>query len=368
MDKRTYRFLWVAATVLVLGLGTGLFASYLGHSAFAQGAAAGPDELAYVPADTRLIAFIDVREVLRSGLRQNVRTPLDSSPAGTTDPPAPRSGRFATRQAVLASRSALRRTDLARLAGARSAQAGASTVLRDFQTKTGIDIETDIDRVVASFPDRPADGPSEPSLMLARGRFDEIRIAGVIEDQGGEVEQYKGTRLLTHPGPGDRTSLAFLEPGLVAVGSTGLVRQAIDVKAGAPSVTGSTDLMMWVRDVSDGTMWAVGRFDSLAERARLPVGMAEQLPPITWFAASGRLDAGLHALIRAEARDQAAADSLRELLRGFLALARLHGNGKTDLTTLMNAVQIGGDGKTVSLAFSASPELLDALGALQPLF
>jgi hypothetical protein len=45
MTKKTRLFLLIAAGVLVVGLGTGLIASYIGLPALALGGAEGPDEL-----------------------------------------------------------------------------------------------------------------------------------------------------------------------------------------------------------------------------------------------------------------------------------------------------------------------------------
>ena len=49
-----------------------------------------------------------------------------------------------------------------------------------------------------------------------------------------------------------------------------------------------TVLMRLVRDIDDGNAWAVARFDQLTG-TRLPQELANQLPPISWFAASGQL-------------------------------------------------------------------------------
>ena len=64
----------------------------------------------------------------------------------------------------------------------------------------------------------PTEG--EPPLVLARGRFDEVRIEGLVRDQGGSVEDYKGSRLLVQEEK--KLAVVFLEPGLVAIGGPAL--------------------------------------------------------------------------------------------------------------------------------------------------
>ena len=314
MTKRTRLFLLIAAGVLVVGLGTGLVASYVGLPALALGGTDGPDELSYVPADANLVAYANVRDVMNSELRQKIRALKPDAHAHD-----------------------------------------------DFEEKTGINIENDIDEVVASMS---AVDENESALVVARGRFDQVRIEGLIREHGGQITDYKGTRLASHTPENDHEiALAFVEPGLVAFGSGNAVRRAIDRKGGGPNITGNDEVMNLVRDIDDGNAWAVGRFDAIASRAKLPREVASQLPPINWFAASGHVNGGLRGLIRAEAKDDAAAQNLRDVLRGFMALARLQSNARPELEAMMNSLELGGEGKTVSLAFALPSEIIDMIGA-----
>ena len=75
--------------------------------------------------------------------------------------------------------------------------------------------------------------------------------------------------------------------------------------------------------------------------------MMTQLPPINWLAASGRIDSGLHGLVRAEAQDEQGAQNLRDVVQGFLALARMQGarepayKGMLDSVALSRRRQVG---------------------------
>jgi hypothetical protein len=319
MTKKTRVFMLIAAGVLVAGLGTGLVASYMGLPTFAIGGADGPDELRFVPADARVVAYANVRDVMNSELRQKVRQ---------IHPDSERHN--------------------------------------DFEEKTGINIENDIDEVVASIGAAAED--TENALVIARGRFDQVRIEGLVREHGGAVTDYHGARLLTHTrvndqGHGDM-ALAFMEPGLVAFGSASAVQKAIDRRSGGENITGNDEVMGLVRDIDDGNAWAVGRFDAIASKARLPREVANQLPPINWFAATGHVNGGVRGVLRAEARDETAAQNLRDVLRGFMALAKLQANTRPELTAMMSSLELGGEGKTVSLAFALSSDVIDMLGAL----
>ena len=315
MTNRTRRFLFVATGILVVGLGTGLVASYMGGL---QGLALiggnGPAELAYLPPDARMVAFANVRDVMDSELRQKLMQQLQPGTADGSD--------------------------------------GADA----FERETGINIQTDVDLVVAS-----ADTIGQaPPLVLVRGRFNPTNLESLARQKGAVVEEYKGKRLITHDGMG----LVFVEPNLVAVGAPAALRRAIDTKESGNNVTSNAEIMRLVKDIDDGNAWAVARFDALTGGQQLPADLAKQLPAINWFAASGHVNGGIRGTVRVEARDEAAATDLREVIRGFIALARLQTNQRAEFADLMNSLELGGLGTTVSLGFAVPPEMIDALGAL----
>jgi hypothetical protein len=317
MNKRTRLFVAVASGILVAGLGTGLLAAYVGgFQNLTIIGGDGPDELVYVPADTHFVAFANVRDVMDSELRHKLSTLQPDSSRGP----------------------------------------------EQFKEQTGIDIETDVDYVVASFPAMGQATGEQPPLVLARGRFDEVRIEGLVRQQGGTVEDYKGSRLLVN----DEKNFAvvFLEPGLVALGPSAAVRASIDTKAAGSSVRNNDEVMRLVRDIDDGDAWVVARFDALTG-GKLPAEVASQLPPINWFSARGFVDSGLQGQLRVEARDEASAQNLQEVVRGFMALGRLQSGQHPEVGEFLNSVQLSGEGKTVSLSFSLPSEMIDALGALR---
>ena len=201
-----------------------------------------------------------------------------------------------------------------------------------------------------------------PPLVLARGRFDQVRLEGFAREEGGVVEDYKGIRLITH----DNFGVAFVEPGLVALGAPAAVRRAIDTKlAGTGNVTGNDELMQLVKQVDDGTVWGVARFDALTGDAH-PAEVKDRLPAISWFSIKGVVNGGIEGLISAEARDDQAAQDLRQVIQGFVALGRMQaGPNHPEIADFLNSLQLTGQGKTVSLGFSVPSAMIDTLGALR---
>ena len=315
MTKRTRRFLFVATGILVVGLGTGLVASYMGGLPGLNIIGSnGPAELAYLPADTQMVAFANVGDIMNSELRQKLM----------------------------------------------QFQPGAAEGADRFQQETGINIQTDVDHVVAAVS---ADSlPNGHPLVLIRGRFNPSNLESLARDKGAVVEEYKGKRLITHGEAG--MGLVFVEPNLVAVGAPAALRRAIDTKADkSTNVTSNAELMALVDDIDDGNAWAVARLDALAA-GPLPADLASQLPPVNWFAASAHIDGGLRGVIHAEARDEKSANDLRDVIRGFIALARLQMGERAEFADLMNSLQLGGLGNKVSLGFAVPSEMIDALGKM----
>jgi hypothetical protein len=144
------------------------------------------------------------------------------------------------------------------------------------------------------------------------------------------------------------------------------VRRAIDVKSGGGgSITGNADMMALIRDVDAGDAWAAGRWDAMNAAGQLPQGFAGQIPAITWFTATGHIGSGIEGAVRAEAGTDEDATDLRETIRGFMALARLQTRQQPALSTLIDSLRLGGEGRTVSIAFTVPADTIDALAALQ---
>jgi hypothetical protein len=324
-----------SAAVVVSGLCTGLVA-YYGGGFPALSASRGPIELAYVPSDTAVVAYADVRAIMDSELRQRLKIAV----------PTPGQGQA------------------------------------EFQAATGIDIERDIDYVVAAMVASSGQmSPDKSGLIVARGRFDVVKLEGLAREHGGTVEEYRGKRFVsvTHSAQAPDTvppatpeagpvlhehsgsmTIAFLEPGLVAVGESTAVKHAIDAQMSAQSITSNNEMMELVSDIErTNNAWAVGRLDVLTSHAQLPEQIANQVSAVKWFAAAGHVNGGFSGSIRAEARDDQAAENLRDVIRGVLALGRLQGQSDPRVNALSQSLELTGTGRTVSLSFTVPAELLD---------
>ncbi len=323
MSNKTRYFVAISGAILAIGLGTGLVSSYMGLPVSVFSSAAGPDELQYVPADAAVVAYANVREVMDSDLRKRFKE------VGPTDEQK-----------------------------------------NDFEEKTGLNFEQDIDSVVAAVlaNNTLSKQPVKSFLILARGRFDAARLERLALDHGAEVSDYQGKRLITHHDKDndldtidDDMGVGFVEADLIAFGSVPAVRASIDARASNRNVVSNNDMMKLVNELDNANAWAVGRFDAIANQAGLPSEIQSQMPAITWFSAAGHVNGGISGQFKAEAKDEASAQNLRDVVRGFLAMAKMQAGSKPGMQQLADSLVLSGEGKTVALQFSVPTEVIDLL-------
>ena len=117
--------------------------------------------------------------------------------------------------------------------------------------------------------------------------------------------------------------------------------------------------MNLVRSLDTGNAWAVGRFDALTSHARLPTAVLEPVAGHHLVLGQRPRQRRHRGVLRAEARDDEAANNLRDVVRGFLALAKLQAGSQPEMQTMMQSLELGGTGKTVALSFAVPAEVFD---------
>ena len=312
MKVNTRTVLLAGAGVLVVGLIAGGMAYMQGGFQTLAVAKSGPDELRHVPDNATLVAYANVRDVMVSSFRDHLR---EFSPD------------FDGQQ--------------------------------QFREETGIDLESDIDSVVATLV---PDGDESSGLVLLNGRFDPQRLERLARQHGGHVEEYSGQRLFTRVVDEAEVSMSFVEPGVLALGSAGMVRGAIDMSTGdaADNVTANERLMGLLTYVRGGNnAWAVAEFERMDATSYVPEELLSQVPPITAMAVSGRVNGGLSGTMTVETRDEQSGQDLHAVVQGLVALARLRVGSRPDLRGWIDSVQLVQAGNSVTLEFDLPPEILE---------
>lgn len=316
MTRQTRLFVLGASGLLVLGLCAGLFA-YVNREAALAVAVDGPVEFRYVPADASVVAYANIREVMLSDVRERIR------------------------QIAL--------DDIGQ---------------NELQSQFGLDIEHDIDHMLAFLS--PGVEGRLAGLVLFRGRFDTTRLEGVVRAGGATVDIYEGKRVVSvDTDEAGSLAMVFMEPGLVAVGDLSTVQQAIVRGSTTSDITSNSNMMGLLDLVETGSnAWAVGRFGDLSALGFLPDEVSAQMPAVAAFAISGRVNGGLSGSLSIEGRDEEAGQNLRDVLRGFLALAAMQTTGRPALQTMIDSLQLSGAGAFATLSFWVPSDALDLLLSL----
>jgi hypothetical protein len=139
------------------------------------------------------------------------------------------------------------------------------------------------------------------------------------------------------------------------------------MQSGGDNVTDNTEMMAHIRALNSGNnAWVVGRFDSLTKQANLPDAVMARLPAITWFSVGTHINGGITGVFSAEARDEAGAANLRDVVRGMLALAKLQAGSRPEVQAAIDSLAVEGQGTSVRLSFAVPSQVIDLFGqALQ---
>lgn len=319
MRRRAYHGFFGSTGILALGLTAGWISYVQGGLPAEAIAQIGRGELRYVPADANIVAYVNVQDVMLSEFGQRLH-------AVETD-----------------------------LGG-----------LRQLQEQTGIDIEADIDQIVACLI--PTSENTKPNaLVVLEGRFDTVRLEELTRGNGGTIENYLGTRLLKMETGFDEVTMAFMEPGVIALGSDATVRRVLDLPSAGGDVTSNRRLMALMSHIEgDSNAWAIGQLDDQTALTWLPDEVGSQVSRLTAFAVSGLVNGGVKGSIRADARDEEAGQNLHNVLQGFLALARMQSGSRPELHGMLDSFRVSIARSTVTLTFAVPPEILELLEPNRP--
>ncbi|HJN47070.1 MAG: hypothetical protein QGI10_09035 [Vicinamibacterales bacterium] len=313
MTRQTRYFVLGMSGLLVVGLCTGLFAYFNNGEALAL-SVAEPVEFAHVPPNASIVAYANVREVMLSDFRERIR---QIAPDGVGQ--------------------------------------------AELEQQLGLNIENDIDHVLAFLA--PGRNERPAGLVLFRGRFDTTRLEAVARNGGATVSDYADTRVVSiDAGDAGALAMAFMEPGLVAVGDLATVHQAVDRGSTGVDITSNEQMMGLLEQVDSGSnAWAVGRFGDLSALGILPDEVSVQMPAVTAFVVDGRVNGGFSGSVTIEGRDEQAGQNLRDVLRGFLALAKMQTTGRPELQLMLDSLQLSGTGTIATMSFLIPSEALDLI-------
>ncbi len=309
MTKRTRFFLMGSVAFLTIGLVAGLVAYFGGiPGALAQ---AGPSELRFVPKDAVVVAYADVQQLMHSQFRQHVK----------------------------------------------EFEPGESKGQDEFEDATGINIERDIDYVLACLlPSAPpaAAGMDKSGYVIAKGRFDRGRIESFIVSHGGRVQNYGGRKLYLAPEHDKATDQgehrhAIRRRARVHRHRGGGVREpgrreaGIDMQTrGAEAVKENTELYKMIQERGRRQRLGGGPVRRPHAERDVPRGAGQPDPADYLVLGRGHVNGGVSGTLSVEAKDDAAAENLRQVVQGFMALAKLQAGSsakQAEMAAMVNSIR-----------------------------
>jgi hypothetical protein len=104
----------------------------------------------------------------------------------------------------------------------------------------------------------------------------------------------------------------------------------------------------------------------VSRRMGIPSSVRQQVPPLRLVSAMAHINGGVKATIQAETADKAAADQLRDVVRGAISLVRLQAGARPELQDTLKSIELGGSATSVQLSFTMTPETFRALVPPRP--
>jgi hypothetical protein len=193
--------------------------------------------------------------------------------------------------------------------------------------------------------------PKASGLVLARGKFDPVKISAAVAADGKHASQtYKGVQLITANSAKDNGAVAFLSPTIAIVGNLATVKAAVDRSTGTNALDPA--LMAKINSYSAADAWSIStgsiQFGQPSDTAGNP--MAGALKSIQQASGSILLASPVQINVEAEADTDQNASSLADILK-FVVMMMPAKPG----STLANDLQVSTDHTTIKVSL-AIPE------------
>jgi hypothetical protein len=309
-----------AAAVVITGIGVAAIATLWTHS---KAEPALPDLLRALPAQTRLVAHLDVVDFRKSPLYDRMRSS------------------FATES--------------------------LPNSLREALDHSGINLATDIDDLFVAWV--PTQDVQASGLALIRGGSS---LAGIdahlnAAATSGKIEKVDVAGISAYRARGELdTLLAPLDDGSWLIGTPEVTQSTLEARSrGGDELSSHVELSAALERVpADGTFWLAGDsswLDALTGSESALGGLGLQLPPIESIVASAELSPDVALEISATALDEAGARQLADKARGVMALVSLQKYRVPELGDAASAATITTDGRRVQISLRVRYALIDSL-------
>ena len=244
---------------------------------------------------------------------------------------------------------------------------GAQSRLDTFRDMTGLDLLTDVEAVSFATETETSPEDAEPlpqhwGVALA-GRFDGRKVLAKIRERTtAEGETDNGVAVYRLPagdtGSGE-TAVALAGEHELLFGEPAYLRKMIDTAAGRRASAVPALTTEWGEESLAGRTFWIAVSPEKGFGSKVPA--LANVPPVESLILSGRLEGDVGLEARGKAADEAAANKLVEVVRGFIALGTLQGGRDPELSSIVDSIQVDQAGDEVAISLSVPYETLERL-------
>jgi hypothetical protein len=241
----------------------------------------------------------------------------------------------------------------------------------EFMTQTGFDPRRDLDSLIMATAGENGTEKNSPFAILARGTFDQAKLASLAASKGAMAQTYQGVNLLVSKDHGQSVAFAFPDSGVAVMGDLDSVHQVIqnltnpstldvDVMNRIDAAGSANDA--WF--VSASGVAALGKQLSAQMGGGQASGHTQALESIR--AANGGVKFGSVVAISIDATTRSAQDatSLSDVFRFMSSMLQMSGSQDARagiMAASLQNMQLSTDGDTVHVGLSMSEKNLEQM-------
>jgi hypothetical protein len=232
-----------------------------------------------------------------------------------------------------------------------------------FKAESGIDVRTDIDQIYFA---GSKSGEEFPAVALILGRFDADRIGTAVQSQKDKkttTRTVAGVTMYVTEGGKEPVAVAVPSPQLVVIGTPSLaetVLQNWSTKTRPIAANPELALRLKTLQPAKPALWLFAG-PSLLKEIPQPGPGGPNIPTPTHVVLTAELDPDVAFQLIGEMADEKSAQKLAEALIGFKAMAGMFMSQEPKAQEIADALTVGAQGKTVTIALRLTPPMLLAM-------
>jgi hypothetical protein len=236
--------------------------------------------------------------------------------------------------------------------------------------QTGFDPRRDLQHLLLASVRQANDGRHSNFAVIARGTFDENRIAAAATAKGATAQNYQGARVFVNTADAHPMAFAFLDTGVAAMADLPVLKQIIANRASPAAL--NSDLQSRIESIgSKNDAWFVSldHAGALAQHIFEEAGpQAQAMQAVTQSSGGIRFGETVQASFQASTRSPQDANALADVIRFLASMVRMQQDDPRAaiLAPALDSMALSTAGNTVQFSLSIPEKSLEQLAELRP--